>query len=289
MVVPNEWSSSVGLFLTAALVSTWRASSALQKRKREIARLNNNPTFSSSPENVYDVLIVGAGPAGATAAYYLGLQGKKVALCDKKKFPRAKPCGDAWCAPALRILEEMGILKQMEKDGIAYPVKRGGLISPFGYRCINTEGEKYGAVTGENSSFYQSNPLDIIFNTPITHLLPLSCNPGCKTYAIKRQLADKYIVDAANAHASVSLLEFEIDTATLDPTTLLWTVTTKASTSGSGACTTLSAKMLLVCDGSTSYLGQKLGLVPKGSQPEAQCSHAYVKRGTIIWYGYMVT
>lgn len=149
-LLPNEWSTSVGLFLSAALVSTWRTTFAMQKRKRNIIRRKySGATISKQREGVYDVLIVGAGPAGATAAYYLGLQGKKVALCDKKKFPRAKPCGDAWCAPALRILEEMGILQQMEKDGIAYPVKRGGLISPFGYRCINTAGEKYGAVTGD--------------------------------------------------------------------------------------------------------------------------------------------
>ena len=157
MTQSNEWSTSVGLFLSAALVSTWRASSTLQKRKRNIGRIDKAPTFSKQGEGVYDVLIVGAGPAGSTAAYYLGLQGKKVALCDKKKFPRAKPCGDAWCAPALRMLEEMGILQKMEKDGIAYPVKRGGLISPFGYRCINTEGEKYGAVTGDNKRFYDQS------------------------------------------------------------------------------------------------------------------------------------
>ena len=41
----------------------------------------------------YDVVIVGAGPAGSTAAYYLGMQGYRVALVDKKSFPRHKPCG----------------------------------------------------------------------------------------------------------------------------------------------------------------------------------------------------
>jgi flavin-dependent dehydrogenase len=45
---------------------------------------------------LYDVLIVGSGPAGSTAAYFLGKQGKSVALIDKKTFPRPKPCGDAW-------------------------------------------------------------------------------------------------------------------------------------------------------------------------------------------------
>ena len=45
----------------------------------------------------YDVLIEGAGPAGATAAYYLAMQGKKVALVDRAKFPREKACGGGLC------------------------------------------------------------------------------------------------------------------------------------------------------------------------------------------------
>jgi len=41
----------------------------------------------------YDVVVVGAGPAGSTAAKYLAEKGIKVLLLDKNKFPRDKPCG----------------------------------------------------------------------------------------------------------------------------------------------------------------------------------------------------
>lgn len=41
----------------------------------------------------YDVVIVGAGPAGATAAKNLAEQGRSVLLLDKRKFPADKPCG----------------------------------------------------------------------------------------------------------------------------------------------------------------------------------------------------
>ncbi|MFQ5480474.1 MAG: geranylgeranyl reductase family protein [Thermodesulfobacteriota bacterium] len=41
----------------------------------------------------YDVAVVGLGPAGATAAYYLALEGFKVIAFDKERFPRYKPCG----------------------------------------------------------------------------------------------------------------------------------------------------------------------------------------------------
>jgi geranylgeranyl reductase family protein len=41
----------------------------------------------------YDVVVVGAGPAGSTAAKVLSEKGVKVLLLDKSKFPRDKPCG----------------------------------------------------------------------------------------------------------------------------------------------------------------------------------------------------
>jgi len=41
----------------------------------------------------YDVVVCGAGPAGATAARELARAGVKVLLCEKQKLPRYKPCG----------------------------------------------------------------------------------------------------------------------------------------------------------------------------------------------------
>jgi geranylgeranyl reductase family protein len=43
----------------------------------------------------YDVIVVGAGPAGASAAYWLGEAGQRVLVLDKERLPRYKPCGGA--------------------------------------------------------------------------------------------------------------------------------------------------------------------------------------------------
>jgi geranylgeranyl reductase family protein len=43
--------------------------------------------------DAFDVIVVGAGPAGSTAAYRLARQGARVALLDRATFPRDKPCG----------------------------------------------------------------------------------------------------------------------------------------------------------------------------------------------------
>ena len=49
-----------------------------------------------------DVLVVGGGPAGATAARTLALEGRCVRLLDRARFPRNKPCGGAISMRALR-------------------------------------------------------------------------------------------------------------------------------------------------------------------------------------------
>ncbi len=41
----------------------------------------------------YDAIVVGAGPAGSTAARLLAEGGASVLLLDKHRFPRDKPCG----------------------------------------------------------------------------------------------------------------------------------------------------------------------------------------------------
>ena len=43
--------------------------------------------------NSYDTIIVGAGPAGGTAAFFLGQAGQRVLVMEKENLPRYKPCG----------------------------------------------------------------------------------------------------------------------------------------------------------------------------------------------------
>jgi len=59
------------------------------------------------PSKKFDVLISGAGPAGAATALSLGNSGLRVALLDKAIFPRDKICGDALSVDVINQLEKL--------------------------------------------------------------------------------------------------------------------------------------------------------------------------------------
>ena len=63
-----------------------------------------------------DVIVVGAGPAGSTTAYYLAQAGLDVLLLEKSRFPREKVCGDGLTPRGVRALVAMGI-SVGEQDG----------------------------------------------------------------------------------------------------------------------------------------------------------------------------
>ncbi len=58
---------------------------------------------------VHDVVVVGAGPAGASCGYWLADAGWDVVVVEKKVFPREKTCGDGLTPRAVRQLADMGL------------------------------------------------------------------------------------------------------------------------------------------------------------------------------------
>src|SRR5450631_2851045 len=57
----------------------------------------------------FDAVVVGAGPAGSTAAILLARAGWAVALVERQRFPRRKVCGECIAASNLPLLETLGI------------------------------------------------------------------------------------------------------------------------------------------------------------------------------------
>ena len=78
-----------------------------------------------------DVVVVGAGPAGAATAILLAERGHAVTLLDKAAFPRPKICGEYLSPEAARVLDRLGVLKAVDAAG-AQPLHGMRITAPDG-------------------------------------------------------------------------------------------------------------------------------------------------------------
>jgi len=88
-----------------------------------------------------DVIVVGAGPAGAIAALVLARVGVRVRVLDRARFPRFKLCGDSVNPGALAILTRLGIAAAVDH---ALPVDGMIVTSESGTRCEGRYGGQQG-------------------------------------------------------------------------------------------------------------------------------------------------
>ncbi len=203
-------------------------------------------------EPIYDVVVAGAGPAGSTAAYFLAQTGKRVALLEKATFPRDKRCGDAWCEPALDLLEEMGVLNELVAEGAVQWVQSGGLVSPSGLSFVSPdEGVRPGAP---------------------------------RVAAIRRMVCDERIARAAQ-HAGAELFE----NASVADTSLrdVWTIRCKdgrrffgrSLIAADGAKSKIARKLGVVRTGANSAASRQY---IKGG------THHFISDGVLLYPGYVI-
>jgi len=75
-----------------------------------------------------DVVVVGAGPAGAAVATMLGQAGVRTLLLDRATFPRDKPCGEGLMPAGVEVLRSIGVpVDAMPRlEGVSYRVPGAG-------------------------------------------------------------------------------------------------------------------------------------------------------------------
>lgn len=72
--------------------------------------------MSDTPDS-YDCIVVGGGPAGASAAIHLATSGARVLLIEQKNFPREKLCGEFISPECLEHFRHLGVAESMDVAG----------------------------------------------------------------------------------------------------------------------------------------------------------------------------
>jgi geranylgeranyl reductase family protein len=195
-------------------------------------------------EHVHDVVIVGAGPSGASCAYWLAEAGWDVVVAEKKEFPREKTCGDGLTPRAVRQLADMDL------EGALAGSHRYGGLRAFGFgRSIDMQ--------------WPEHP-----NFP---------NYG---YTITRHDLDGLVAGHAEAAGATLLQGTEVTGPVLDdaatasgPLPTLTGVTVKEK--GSTSTRTIRARYVVVADGSNSRIGRMLGTTRRRELPMGMALRGY--------------
>lgn len=187
-------------------------------------------------EGCYDVLVVGAGPAGAAAAYWLAERDRRVLLVEKKTFPREKTCGDGLTPRAVRQLHDMGLAEPL-------------------------------------SGFHRCDGLRAIANGT-TLEMPWPDHPDLPGYGyvVRRRYLDEMVAD----HAVKAGATFRPGTEAVAPLVEGGIVTgAVVRTEGASATKSVRARYVVVADGANSRFGRALGTARDRRYPLGMAIRGY--------------
>ena len=93
----------------------------------------SSTSASPEPGALIDVLVVGAGPGGSAVAAHLARAGFSVMAVDRAAFPRDKACSEYMSPEAVRLLDRLGVVSELEAAGAA-PLRGTRVIAARGSR-----------------------------------------------------------------------------------------------------------------------------------------------------------
>jgi geranylgeranyl reductase family protein len=176
-------------------------------------------------DNIFDLIIVGAGPSGSIAAIYAKRFGLTSLIVDKSNFPRDKTCGDGLTPQSLQVLHDLGL-------DTALASLPGARFEKLTVGCPSGVAAEIDLRRAEN--------------------------PGSRTgYVIRRHVFDHFLFRHAKAAAAACHEQFLVDDLLLEDGAVRGVVGRHAVT---GERETLRGKIVLGADGHSSIVARRLGL-----------------------------
>src|SRR4051812_26743505 len=176
-----------------------------------------------------DVIVVGAGPAGASTAAFLARAGLEVLVLDRARFPRPKPCAECLSPQASRLLDDLGVLSAVERSGPAH-LEGVAVRAPDGTWLVGS----YGGPRDRRHRPYR---------------------PGSP--AGRREVLDQILVNAARFAGAAVLEGTRVTDVVHDGTTRIAGV---RALMRDGSRVELRARLVVAADGLRSMIARRVGL-----------------------------
>jgi flavin-dependent dehydrogenase len=113
---------------------------------------------TSMSEQLYDIAVIGAGPAGSTAANYLARSNFRTCIIERKSFPRETVCGEFLSGEVAEILHELNLFKQFQSlqpntlETFKYfPEHSGSYITSLPFTAFSMKRGKFDAFLLDNA------------------------------------------------------------------------------------------------------------------------------------------
>jgi menaquinone-9 beta-reductase len=185
----------------------------------------------------HDVLVIGGGPAGAAAGFWLAKAGHDVCVLERKAFPRDKTCGDGLTPRAVHQLRDMGL----------EPAIAAGHHRHDGLRAV-------------------AHGITLELRWPEHPVFP---DYG---YVVRRRDLDQIVADhAAGAGATLRTATEAVRPLLRDGLVTGALVRDKAS----GTTREVRARYVIVADGSLSRFGRALGAARNKTYPQGIAIRGY--------------